>query len=138
MFNGLVTKSRALALLMGVLACNVPVSALDAQSVSPAPKLAMVGTPSRYQPNRFVKRATAYYGLVWGIAALGLKSVESGEIIRFSYRVLHPNKAKLLNDKKFEPSVINPSAGVKLVVPSMEKVGQLRQSSAPKSLSENK
>jgi hypothetical protein len=60
-----------------------------------------------------------------------VKSVESGEIIRFNYRVLDADKAKMLNDKKNEPSLIDPQAGVKLVVPTLEKVGQLRQSSTP-------
>jgi hypothetical protein len=44
---------------------------------------------------------------------------------------LDANKAKTLNSKKLEPSLIDPRAGVKLVVPSLEKVGQLRQSSTP-------
>jgi hypothetical protein len=72
-----------------------------------------------------------YYGIVWGVEALSVKSVESGEIIRFSYRVLDAEKAKPLNDKKSEPSLIDLQAGVKLVVPMMEKIGQLRQSSTP-------
>jgi hypothetical protein len=45
--------------------------------------------------------------------------------------VLDPDKAKILNDKKTEPFLIDPKAQVKLVVPSLEKVGQLRQSSTP-------
>jgi hypothetical protein len=57
--------------------------------------------------------------------------VESGQIIRFSYRVSDADKASPLNDKKFEPSLLDPQAGVKLVVPALEQVGQLRQSSAP-------
>jgi hypothetical protein len=57
--------------------------------------------------------------------------VESGEIIRFSYHVLNADKAKALNDKKSEPVLIDLRAGIKLVVPSLEKVGQLRQSSTP-------
>jgi hypothetical protein len=72
-----------------------------------------------------------YYGLVWGIDSLGVKSVESGEIIRFTYRVLDTDKAKVLNDKKVEPFLIDPQAGVKPVVPTLDKVGQLRQSSTP-------
>jgi hypothetical protein len=86
---------------------------------------------TRYRPNRVPKRAVEYYGMVWGIDSLDVKWTESGEVIRFSYRVLDPEKAKVLNDKKNEPSLIDPQAGVKLVVPSLEKVGQLRQSSAP-------
>jgi hypothetical protein len=84
--------------------------------------------PSRYRPNRFSKRAEEYYGLVWGVDSLAVKWTESGEVIRFTYRVLDADKAKTLNDKKYDPSLIDPRAGIKLVVPSLEKVGQLRQS----------
>jgi hypothetical protein len=102
-----------------------------APSPAPAGKPAVATAPSRYQPNRFSKRASEYYRLVWGIDSLGVKSVESGEVIRFIYHVLDPEKAKGLNNKKDEPSLIDPRAGVKLVVPSLEKVGQLRQSGTP-------
>lgn len=84
-----------------------------------------------YQPDRFAGRAKKYYALVWGVDSLSVKYTESGEVIRFSYRVLDANKSKTLNNKKLEPSLIDPRAGVKLVVPSLEKVGQLRQSSTP-------
>ena len=84
-----------------------------------------------YRPDRFAGRAGKYYALVWGVDSLSLKYAESGEIIRFSYRILDPSKARTLNDKKLEPSLIDPAAGVKLVIPSLEKVGQLRQSSTP-------
>jgi hypothetical protein len=122
-------------LLAGLLAGSSTVSTVCAQSApvgggQPAVS-AGHGAPSRYMPNRFSKRAAAHYGLVWGIDSLSVKSVESGEIIRFAYRVLDPGKAKMLNDKKLEPALIDPRAGVKLVVPSLEKVGQLRQSSPP-------
>jgi hypothetical protein len=86
---------------------------------------------SRYRPTRFSKRAEEYYSLVWGVDSLSVKSAESGEMIRFTYRILDPVKAQQLNDKKAEPSLIDPQAGVRLVVPSMEKVGQLRQSTTP-------
>ena len=87
--------------------------------------------PSRYRPDRFAGRAGSYYRLVWGVDSLAVKWAESGEVLRFTYRVLDPNKAKALNDKKNEPALIDPQAGVKLVVPSMENVGQLRQSAPP-------
>jgi hypothetical protein len=73
-----------------------------------------------------------YYEGVWGIDSLKVKYTESGEMIRFSYRVVDPTKAAPLNDKKTQPFLYDPEAGVKLVVPQMEKVGQLRQSSTPK------
>ncbi len=98
---------------------------------SPAAKPAASGTHSPYRPNRFAGRAGEYYRLVWGVDSLAVKWTESGEVIKFTYQILDPDKAKVLNDKKNEPSLIDPRAGVKLVVPSLEKVGQLRQSSTP-------
>ena len=82
--------------------------------------------------NRLSRRAEMYYEGVWGVSELHVKATESGELIRFNYRVLDPSKAVALNDKKAEPELIDPEAGVKLVVPQMEKVGKLRQSSTPK------
>jgi hypothetical protein len=87
--------------------------------------------PYRYRPQLVSKSAREFYALFWGVESLSVKAVESGEIIRFSYRVLDADKAKTLNDKKNEPSLIDPKAGVRLEVPTLEKVGQLRQSSAP-------
>lgn len=84
-----------------------------------------------YRPNRYPRRAALQYDLVWGIDSLTVRYAESGEMIRFSYRVLDPEKAKVLNDKRHEPSLIDPGAGVKLVIPELEKVGKLRQSNSP-------
>ncbi len=72
-----------------------------------------------------------YYQGVWGIDDLRVKQAESGELIRFTWRVLDPVKAKPLNDKKIKPVLMDAQAGVQLVVPTMEKVGQLRQSATP-------
>jgi len=101
-----------------------PASTQGADTPSTAPS-------SRYHPQRFSKRASEFYGLVWGVDSLSLRWTESGEVIRFSYRVLDADKAKILNDKKYDPVLVDPRAGVKLVVPSLEKVGQLRQSATP-------
>jgi hypothetical protein len=89
------------------------------------------GPPSRSLPNRFAGRAGAYYKVVWGIDALSVKWTESGEIIRFSWRVLNPQQAAVLNDKKLEPALVDQRARVSLVVPVMEKIGQLRQTQTP-------
>jgi hypothetical protein len=139
------TRATASA-LAGLLAA----AATPAQTTSPQPATAAQGpaakpvtgaapsppaqrsvTASHYRPDRFAGRAGTYYRLIWGVESLAVKWAESGEIIRFSYRVLDPEKAKTLNDKRLEPSLIDPQAGVQLVVPSMEKIGQLRQSSTP-------
>ncbi len=118
-------------LLTGIIAGGILFSPAHAQSVVAADASSTAKTPSRYHPNRFSKRATIYYGEVWGVDALSVRSVESGEVIRFSYQVVDAEKAQTLNDKKLEPSLIDLQAGVKLVVPSLEKVGQLRQTGTP-------
>jgi outer membrane biosynthesis protein TonB len=106
-------------------------TAASAKSGKKAGAVKSKDNPVPYQPDRFAGRAGTYYRLMWGVDSLAVKWAESGEVIRFSYRVLDADHAKVLNDKKFEPSLIDPKAGVKLVVPSLENVGQLRQSIPP-------
>ena len=125
-------------LLTAVLASVIAFPPAQAQSVQankssavPAGKARAPVVPQRYRQNRMPPKARQYYAVMWGVDSLAVKSVESGEIIRFTYRVLDATKAKALNYKKNEPSLIDPGAGVKLVVPSLEKVGKLRQSSTP-------
>ena len=132
-------KAIQLALIAGLL--SISAQDLAAQSQQPAQSNQKPSTPGtlapadvshpRLRPRPMAKGAREYYALMWGVDSLSVKSVESGEIIRFTYSIIDPNKAKVLNDKKNEPSLIDPQAGVKLVVPSLEKVGKLRQSSAP-------
>jgi len=52
--------------------------------------------------------------MIWGIDSLSVKWAESGEMIRFTYRVVDPEKAKTLGDKRLEPSLIDEQAHVKL------------------------
>jgi hypothetical protein len=73
-----------------------------------------------------------YYVDIWVVDSLKVKYTESGEMIRVSYRAVDPSKAAPLNDKAAEPVLYDPQAGVKRVVPQMERVRKLRQSSTPK------
>jgi len=123
-------------LAAGVLALGV-IDTLCAQAPQSTTPPAQTAAPAKPAPavNRtnlasFVSRqAQLYYEGVWGVDSLRVKYTEAGEMIRFSYRVLDPDKAAPLNDKNAEPSLIDPDSGVKLKVPQMEKVGKLRQSS---------
>lgn len=86
---------------------------------------------SHYEPSHFPKRAAMYYEAVWGVDSLSVKAAESGQLIRFSYRILDPAKARVFNDIKIDASLIAPTRRVKLIVPSLEKVGFLRQRNTP-------
>jgi hypothetical protein len=116
-----------------LLASSLTASPAMAQQAAPARAAtqAPAAKTTRYHPDRFAGRAGSYYKLAWGVDSLAVKWAESGEVIRFGYRVLDADKAKVLNDKKSEPSLIDLRAGVKLVVPALENVGQLRQSAPP-------
>ena len=118
-------------LFVAVAASQILNSNCHAQSAVPPKKAALAGTPGRFPTNQLQRRADLYYAEVWGIDSLQVKYTESGEMIRFSYRVVDPEKAALLNDKKIEPALEDPQAGVKLTIPQMENVGKLRQSSEP-------
>jgi hypothetical protein len=143
--------STKVMLLAGVIAGAIFISMLPAQSTpsaaptqpgrpaqAPAPAKPGVkaGHPAPVwqgsQANRLSRRAEMYYEGAWGVSELRVKVAESGELVRFNYRVLDPGKANALNDKKIEPELFDAQAGVKLSVPQMEKVGKLRQESAPK------
>jgi len=124
-------------LLCGVLSAQSAAPASSGAPKSPAAKSSAAAKPAspaprtRFHPERFAGRAGTYYRLIWGVDELSVKSAESGEVIRFTYEVLDPAKAKELNEKRLEPSLIDEEAHVKLSIPQMDKVGKLRQTTTP-------
>lgn len=126
-------------LLAGTFASSLFFSMALAQSAqpqeNPAPDPSPSPSPTRkaspYRSAGVANSAQSYYRLRWGVDSFAAKVVESGLMIRFSYRVVDPEKAKVLNDKKAAPFLLDERAHAKLVVPTMEKIGQLRQSSTP-------
>ena len=69
--------------------------------------------------------------MIWGIDSLRVNRSRRNDPLRIS--VIDPKKAKTLADKRLEPSLIDEQAHVRLVVPVMDNVGKLRQTSAPES-----
>ena len=97
-----------LAKLAGSVFFLAAVDLLSAQEAPhPTPAPAQTRAPARPAPapvrtnlaKHVSSRAEMYYQGVWGVDSLTVKYTESGEIIRFSYRVLEPEKAAALNDK---------------------------------------
>jgi hypothetical protein len=69
----------------------------------------------------------SYYKRKWGVDIVGVRIVASGAMLRFTYRIMDAEKAKSLNDKRWNPYLIDEASGAKLGVPEMDKVGKLRQ-----------
>ena len=120
-------KVNALLLAFALVGGAAASSASAQSAPEKSAKAVDASVPAHYRPNQPSKRAGEYFGLIWGVEGLNVKAVESGALIRFSYRVLDPSKAGILNDKKVDAFLIAPALGVRLSVPSLEKVGQLRQ-----------
>jgi hypothetical protein len=109
------------------IAGQQPTAATDPASSQPAQGRKV----SPYRSVGLTTHAKSHYELYWGVDSLEAKAVESGSMIRFSYYVIDPAKAALLNDKKTPATLYDPQAHVSLTVPSVEQVGLLRQSTTP-------
>lgn len=72
-----------------------------------------------------------YYAVLWGVDQLSVKLAESGQLVRFNYRVVDASKARPLHDKASAPYMLDEAAHAVLQIPEMEKVGKLRQAGPP-------
>jgi hypothetical protein len=102
-----------------------PAAVTAASSVAPA---AAVRVRSNSVTN---DRQATLLRRLWGIDDVHVRSTASGALVRFSYRVVSADKAKILNSKDATPYLIDEQHSLALQVPVMEQVGQLRQVAAP-------
>lgn len=82
------------------------------------------GTTAQGQKDSFFKA-------IWGVDQMEVRQLASGSMLQFRYRVLDPQRAGLLNDKKAEPHLIDAATGTKLSVPQAERIGNLRTTNTP-------
>jgi hypothetical protein len=83
-----------------------------------------------YISRRHSDQAGLYIAATWGVDHLRVQRTSSGQLIRFTYRVVDVNKAKVLHAKKAEPHMVGLRTHAMLSVPTLENVGQLRQTEA--------
>jgi hypothetical protein len=67
----------------------------------------------------------------WGVEVIGVKHTAAGYMLEFRYRVIDPEKAKPLFERKTKPSLIHDETGAKFIVPTPPKTGALRNSNPP-------
>jgi hypothetical protein len=121
-------------LFAGLVAANLcvwPTLAEMAQKPETPAAPAAARKASPYRPPNVPTSAKAYYQSVWGVDNLLVRETASGNLIRFSYRVTDPVRAKVLGDKKATPYLFGQRSRALLHIPVMNKIGQLRQSGAP-------
>ncbi|TKC89475.1 hypothetical protein FAZ69_11120 [Trinickia terrae] len=118
------TSRTASALLLAGSACLVAVRPQPAAAGQAAPA-AQAHSP--YQPVSLPRHAKAYYQSAKGISDLHVRSTASGNLIRFSYRVTDPQRARPLADTKAPAYLYGQSSHAVLVIPVMDQIGALRQ-----------
>ena len=114
--------------LAGLLAAGLVCSSL-AGAAAPVPDSASAVWAPHAVPRSH--RGEAYYAVLYGVDELQVRSVSSGASLEFRYRVLDSGKAAVLNDKRATPYLVDQKSGRRLAVPTMEKVGALRQVANP-------
>jgi hypothetical protein len=113
---------------------QTPTAAQASPAPSPAVDAAATSTARKASPYHTVKvpdRAKTYYVATWGVDKLRVSYTASGNLIRFSYRVTDPERAKMLSDKNATPYLLGQKSRALLQIPVMDKVGQLRQTGTP-------
>jgi hypothetical protein len=106
---------------MGLMLPQTP--ATPAPAVDP-------GKASPYHRQKLSAKASNYYPAAWVVDRLRVNYTSSGNLIRFSFRVVEPKRAKALGDHEATPYLVGLRSNVVLQVPTMEKIGQLRQMGA--------
>ncbi|MEI8169063.1 MAG: hypothetical protein WCG50_05280 [Rhodoferax sp.] len=118
-------------LLAGLLASSFGVSESFAQTAAAPVATAKLGGDFAPTSAAWRARQGLYYKRNWGVEIIGVKPVSSGYMLSFKYRVLDPEKAKLLNDRQTRAFLRDEATGNVLSVPAMENVGELRTGAAP-------
>jgi hypothetical protein len=127
-FRSLFLGSKAL--LAVSLASGVAISSADAKSAESSAQKSNRNVPKAALRARKNVAATQLKR-EWGIEVLDVHQTSAGYMLQFRYRVLDPKAAKPLFDRKTKPYLVDVTTGAKVIVPSPEKIGQLRNVNQP-------
>lgn len=91
--------------------------------------------PARAEPSdpTVVCRPDAQQGELrerWGIDVVGLHLTAAGHMVDFRYRIVDPERAAPLLDRKYRAELVDQKTGTVLQVPQAPKIGTLRQNTA--------
>ena len=133
-------RRKWLAALLVALATAIPALALaDVPTQGASASAARKSSNARAykvaprRPAGLPESARKYYALTAGVDQMSAKLAESGQLVRFSYRITDVTRAAAMHDKASAPYLLDEKVHAVLQVPTMEKVGPLRQSGPPES-----
>ena len=127
---GAVSKKGISMLLAGFLAGSIAIS-----SASDEPAKSLASKPESTAPKAALRArkniSATPLRREWGIEVLDIHQTSAGYMLQFRYRVLDPKAAKPLFDRKIKPYLLDAATGVRVIVPSPDKIGQLRNVNPP-------
>jgi hypothetical protein len=112
--------------LAGILAGGLAAIALGCQTQAP-------GGPGQTDLSETAPhpREKTYLKRQWGVEIMYVRQTAAGYMLEFRYRVLDPEKAKPLFERRIKPVLTHAESGAKLIVPTPAKTGALRNSNSP-------
>ena len=123
----------ASSLFMSTAVLATPEVSVAAPVAAVVPK-AETKPKARVTPNKaardWAKRESDYIRKTWGIEIVGVHPIASGYMLEFRYHVIDPVKSKPLTDKMQKPLLYDEASNATLSVPTMDKVGEVRQTAA--------
>ncbi len=76
-------------------------------------------------------REKTYMKRQWGVEIVYVRQAASGYMLEFRYKVLDPEKAQALFERRTKPVLVHLETGARLIVPTPAKTGALRNSNLP-------
>lgn len=76
-------------------------------------------------------REKTFLKRTWGVEVIFVRQTAAGNMLEFRYKVLNPEKAKPLFERRTKPVLTHAETGAKLIVPTPAKTGALRNSNPP-------
>jgi hypothetical protein len=120
---GLVAGGLALTIAFG--------PALEARALEgPGQAAAAPAAAASAEPAHHPREKT-YMKRQWGVEVMFVRQTAAGYMLEFRYRVLDPEKAKPLFERRAKPMLTHSESGAKLIVPTPPTTGALRNSNPP-------
>lgn len=113
-FAGIPARSLAALLLVGIGVAGC------------ATRSPQSGPGSAEPPAKSPVPNPEFYAERWGIEIVGLRLTAADHLLNFRYRILDPDKAQPLVDRRNKPLLIDPKTGRAGAVPVPGKLGPMR------------
>jgi hypothetical protein len=112
---------------LALMALSTPAVSADNESNHATVSVATAASAERVRH----PREKTYMKRQWGVEVVYVRQAASGYMLEFRYKVLDPEKAQALFERKTKPVLVHVETGARLIVPTPAKTGALRNSNAP-------